>query len=185
MRQTLIAILTIFLCLTNLYAQSTKDEAELFFRSIVNSYFSNGDRLLSSFNDSVVIINTSGDTLIPASAINLAKDTVFFRNKLHNWTVGIRTYENYLNNYLIKVYDKKEFTGKTNEQLKQDSLLNKDVDMPLVFSTLHIFNKYYTDNDYLVVGSIPKYNSGKTIFGPYWMIVRKTQKGWKIFGIPN
>jgi len=184
MRQTLIAII-LFLSVTKLYAQSTKDEAQIFFKLIVNSYFSNGDKLLSSFNDSVAIINPSVDTLIPASAIDLSKDTAFFRNKLHNWTVNIKTFENYQNNYFIKVYEKKEFTGKTNEQLKHDSLLNKDIDMSFVFSILHTFNKFYTDNDYLVVGSIPKSNSAETIFGLYWMIVRKTEKGWKIFGIPN
>jgi hypothetical protein len=170
---------------TKLSAQSTKDEAELFFKSIVHSYFSNGDRLLSSFNDSVVIINPSVDTLIPASAIDLSKDTVFFRNKLHNWTLNIKTFENYLDKYTIKVYDKKEFTGKTNEQLKHDSLPSKEIDMPLVFSILRTLNKFYTDNDYLVIGNIPKSNSVGTIFGLYWMILRKTQTGWKIFGIPN
>lgn len=174
-----------FFTSTQLYSQSPKDEAQEFFKSIVKSYFSNGDKLLVSFNDSIVIINPSVDTLVPASSFDSPKDTAFFHNKLHNWTANIKTFENYLNKYYIKVYDKTEFIGKSNVQLRQDTLLNRDMDMSMLFPILHIFNKFYTDNDYLVVGSIPKLKSDNSIFGLYWMIVRKTKNGWKIFGVPN
>jgi hypothetical protein len=185
MRKILIVLVTLSSTVAKSHAQSNKDEAKAFFTSIVKSYFSNGDKLLLSFNDSIVIISPIVDSLFPVSILDLSKDTVHFHAKMHEWTTDVKSYVNYTNKYRIEVYDRKEFTANTYEQVWKDSLLNQDPDMPLVFSILHTFNKYYTDNDYFIVGSIPKSRDDKTLYGLYWMIVRKTEKGWKIFAIRN
>jgi hypothetical protein len=52
---------------------------------------------------------------------------------------------------------------------------------PMCLMRVNAFNKFFTKNDYLVIGDIPKEKKPENFVGsPYILMLRKTKAGWKI-----
>ena len=52
---------------------------------------------------------------------------------------------------------------------------------PMCLMRVNAFNKFFTKNDYLVIGDIPIEKKAENFVGaPYILILRKTKTGWKI-----
>lgn len=178
--KTLLQILFLIFVTTKGSAQSNKEGAKSFFKTIVKTYFDKDcDQLYSLFNDSVTVVSPYGERVFSS------KEMVDDRkacDKLGEFTVGLNSFQHYIDEYKIIVLDKNEFTSKNNDSvIKQISAENTSNIM--VYEILQEFNKYYTDCDFLVFGNIHKSNGDKNISGGlFWLIVRKTKYGWKIFG---
>jgi hypothetical protein len=161
-------------------SRDNKEKADGFFRVVVKTYFDRDcDRFYSFFYDSVAIISPNG------VGVYSTKEKIKTRkacSKFKEFTEGFDSLDDYLNHYQIIVLDKKEFTSKSNDTIKR-KISAEETDNLLVYEVLQEFGNNFTDSDYLVFGNIRKTDKSKSIEnGVFWMIVRKTQDGWKIFG---
>jgi hypothetical protein len=74
------------------------------------------------------------------------------------------------------------FTSLNADSIKA-KIAAQQTDNLFVQEILQEFNSYYTDSGFLVFGNIHTSDGTKNIHsGLFWMIVRKTKDGWKIYG---
>jgi hypothetical protein len=161
-------------------AQNNKEEAQSFFKLIVKTYFDKDcDKFYSLFNDTVTIISPYGEEVLSSKGIDKDRKAC---DKFEEFTEGLASFQQYINDYKIIVLDKKEFTSKNNDSVAK-KIAAEQTDNFLVYEIIQKLNKGYTDCDFLVFGNIHQSTSSKNISrGLFWLIVRKTKNGWKIFG---
>jgi hypothetical protein len=161
-------------------AQDNKEGAKSFFKTIVKTYFDKDcDKYYSLFNDTISIVSPYGQEIFAKNIIDTERKTC---DKFEQFTEGLNSFQQYADEYRFVVLNKKEFTSRND-----DSVINQiaaeNTNNILVYEILEEYNRYYTDQDFLVFGNIHKTNSAKNISkGLFWFIVRKTKQGWKIFG---
>ena len=176
----LLKILVLIFLSSNCLAQNEKEDAKSFFKTIIKTYFDKDcDKFYSFFNDSATIVSPYGEGVYSTEKMIKSRKAC---GKFDEFTRGLNSFQIYIDEYKIIVLNKKEFTSKNN-----DSILKKisadQTDNVYVYEILQELNKDYTDNDFLIFGNIHKTDSNKNISnGLYWMIIRKTKSGWKIFG---
>ncbi|MES2778208.1 MAG: hypothetical protein V4722_28790 [Bacteroidota bacterium] len=161
-------------------SQSIKQEASEFFKSIVKTCFDlDCDRFYSFFTDSAAIISPNGVGVYSTKKMIESKKAC---DKFEEFTEGLSSFQDYLNHYKIVILNKKEFTSKNNDTIIKKISAEK-TDNLFVYEILQEFNNNFTNSDYLVFGNIQKSNEKRVAGdGFFWMVVRKTKQGWKIYG---
>jgi len=161
-------------------SQSIKQEASEFFKSIVKTYFDRDcDRFYSFLTDSAAIISQNGVRVYSTKKMIESKKAC---NKFEEFTEGFASFQDYLNDYKIVILSKKEFTLKNNDTIIS-KISAEETDNLFVYEILQEFNNNFTNSDYLVFGNIQKTNKKRTMGdGLFWMVIRKTKQGWKIYG---
>lgn len=182
MKSLLLAIL-FFLFAFNAKAQQDKEGAKDFFKTVVKTFFDKDcDKLYSLFNDTVTIVNPYREGIAPSAHMVYDRKAC---EKFDEFTEGLGSFEKYTEDYKIIVLNRKEFISTSNKQV-EDQIMAEGTDNGMVYEILQEMHRYYTDNDYLVFGNIHNSDQNKNIGrGLFWMIVRKTPTGWKIFGTRN
>jgi len=182
MKNLLPAIL-IFLFAFSAEAQQDKEGAKDFFKSVVKTYFDKDcDKLYSLFNDSVTIVNPYRESIVSSARMVESRKAC---EKFDEFTEGLGSFEKYIADFKIIVLNRKEFSSSGNKEV-ENQVLAEGTDNGMVYEILQEMHRYYTDNDYLVFGNIHNSDPAKNIGrGLFWMIIRKTPAGWKIFGTRN
>jgi hypothetical protein len=178
--KTLLKILVLTLCTVNCFAQDNKEDAKSFFKAIVKTYFDKDcDKFYSLFGDSATIISPNGVGIYSTKEMAENRKAC---EKFEEFTKRLSSFQYYIDEYEIIVLNKKEFTSKNNDSIIK-KISAEQTDNVFVYEILQEFNKNYTNCDFLIFGNIHKSDSNKNISrGLFWMIVRKTKYGWKIFG---
>ena len=179
MKKVIIILILLFYSI-NSFAQNDKEEAKVFFKTVIKSYFDTCNFFFESLADSIIPIGMHEGFYFPKNKID--------RNKICSRILqlknGFKQYANYENKYQIVVYDKQEFTSKSKGEVIKDSFLLKNENVGFVFMILNLFNKLYTNDDYLVVGNFPRNEKKKEILdGMFWFVARKTSSKWKIIAM--
>jgi hypothetical protein len=169
----------IFISLTG-FAQDNKEEAKRFFQSIVKTYFDKEcDKLYSFLNDTISIVSPYGEEILPSK---MMAETRKICDKFDEFTADLVSFQQYIDEYKIIVLSKSEFTSKNNDSVTKLVSVENTGNL-MVYEILQELNTYYTDDDLLVFGNVHKSNNNKNLNqGLFWLIVRKTKNGWKIFG---
>lgn len=178
--KTLLLILFFTLSLANCFCQGNKQDANSFFKTIVKTYFERDcNKFYSFFGDSATIISPYGTGFYSTKEMNESRKAC---DKFEEFTEGLSSFQHYIDEYKIIVLDKREFTSNNNDSVLK-VISAEQTDNVFVYEILQSQSKNFTDCDFLVFGNIHKSNSNKNISsGLFWMIVRKTKNGWKIFG---
>lgn len=171
-------ILTIFTI--NGFAQDNKEGARSFFTSVVKTYFDKDcDKFYSFFGDSVTIISPAGTGIYSTKGMDEGRKAC---DKFGQFTEGLNSLQQYLEDYKIIVLDRSEFTAGNNDSILK-AISAEQTGNGFVYEILQEQDILYTDCDFLVFGNIHQSDSNKNLsHGLFWMIVRKTKNGWRIFG---
>lgn len=164
-------------------AQEDKEGAKTFFLSVVKTYFDRDcDKFLSCLSDSMSIVSPYGEGLLSSEEIHESRKPC---EKFEEFTRGLPSFDFYKEHYKIVVLTKEEFTPAGNKKIEK--LINaRETGNLYIYEILREFNRYYTPDDHLVFGNAHKNDPDKNLGdGLFWMIVRKTKDGWKIFGTQN
>ncbi len=169
----------IFINLISLFGNSDKLEATEFAKQIVKTYFDKNCKAnLNLWNDSIRIFILDSDTII--SSKQLFNDTTSFCERFVSKKRFDKsyTYENYLNDYDIRIYSKKEFTD--------TEVMKKNDEDETLAGTFFLLKDKFKDNDFLFIGNHRKDGSTNSIdkkishWRSWILVLSKTQKGWKI-----
>jgi hypothetical protein len=158
-------------------AQTEKEEAKKAFMEIVSCYFKKDcAKFYSYFNDSVTLLNqNTNDRMSSKSLINKKKSCESFAKYIEK----TKSLDKYLNNYLVAVMNNSEYT--TPDRMALKKYFFEMSGSPMCLMRVNAFNKFFTKNDYLVIGDIPKEKKPENFVGsPYILMLRKTKAGWKI-----
>jgi hypothetical protein len=155
-----------------------KDEAANVFKEIVKCYYTKDcDKFYSYFNDSITFINLTIDTLLSSKPIIEMRKICGKFDKIIAKTL---TFENYLDNYTIEVLSYEDYSTSDRKSLAKYVHPNADGGFGLAYINAH--HKYYTKNDFFVMGDIPT-KTDQYIGAPFFLVLRKTNQGWKIFAM--
>ena len=171
-------LIIIVLLITNLcYSQSEKEEAKKAFMNIVSCYFKKDcAKFYSHLNDSITLLNVNTNDHV-SSKVLLEK-----KKSCDNFPAYIekpKSFEKYLQNYSVAVMNYSEYTSPDRAELRK--YFFEMSGSPMCLMRVNAFNKFFTKNDYLVIGDIPKEKKAENfIGGPYILMLRKTKIGWKI-----
>lgn len=160
--------------------QSVKEEAGAFFKSVVKTCFDRDcDRFYSCMADSAAVISANGVGVYSTKSMVETRKAC---SKFEEWTEGLASFQDYLDHYKIVVLSRKEFTSKNNETIKR-KITAEGTDNLFVYEILQAYGNNFTNADYLVLGNIRKTSENKIMkAGLFWMVIRKTKQGWKIYG---
>jgi hypothetical protein len=158
---------------------SDKQQATEFAKQIVKTYFDNDCIAnLKLWSDSIRFISPYGDTIISSKSIfSDTSDFCEIFNSKHRFDSSY-TFQEYLNEYELRVYSKIEFTN--------SAFLSKNQEDPMLAETLELNKDKYGDNDYLFIGDHLKSGSTKSEdkkishWRSWVKIISKTKNGWKI-----
>ncbi|MFY7963491.1 MAG: hypothetical protein ACOVO1_01230 [Chitinophagaceae bacterium] len=180
MRKYIIIIVLLFSAL-NSFAQNDKEDAKVFFKKVVQSYFDSCSFFIESMADSIIPIGIQDNYYYPKSEISFNR----ICDRISKVKKRFKVFLDYDNNYHITVYNKSEFISKSKDVILKDSNIIKNERVGFTFLLLNLYNKMYSDNDFFVVGNYPKNeNTNKILDGVFWFIIRKTTtKGWKIIAL--
>jgi hypothetical protein len=172
-----LVIISIVLVVSQLAAQTEKEEAKKAFMDIVSCYFKKDcPKFYSFYNDSVTLLNQNTNDCISSKQLAEKKKAC---EKFAAYTEKTKTFESYLKNYLVAVMDNSEYTSPDRSVLRK--YFFEMSGSPMCLMRVNAFNKFFTKNDYLVIGDIPKEKKTENFVGsPYILMLRKTKNGWKI-----
>jgi hypothetical protein len=166
----------------NSYTQDNYTAAASFFKQVIKTYFDRDcNKFYTSIADTVCIISLYGDTVIEKSKLKPAEEIC---EKFDSFISGIKSYAEYIDHYKIIVLSKAEFTSKGNSLVLERIKNEEEGDINrMVYDMLGEYNRYFTEHDFLVFGNLPAKKGLPALNdGAFWMIVRKTSNGWKLFG---
>lgn len=170
-------IIGLVLFATQLVAQTEKEEAKKAFMEIVSCYFKKDcAKFYSYFNDSVTLLNQNTNDRISSKLIIEKKKSC---ESFAKYIEKTKSLEKYLSNYLVAVMDNSEYTSPDRSVLRK--YFFEMSGSPMCLMRVNAFNKFFTKNDFLVIGDIPKEKKAENFVGsPYILMLRKTKAGWKI-----
>lgn len=182
-----ICFLIVFLSTIISSAQTpTKEEAKQAFLEIMKTLMKNDCHAwLNYFNDTIKIISPF-DTVISSNAIKNNEENICSKIKQDFEGNYDTMWEQYINQVELVVYNRAEFSDTSTlmkYRYKSDlmGMQNK-----FILGCLVSAPKYYTDEDFLVLGYIAKNKDFVKPMGRdgwYYYVLRKTKLGWKIFGL--
>ena len=164
---------------------SEKEEAMEFAKKIVGTYFDfDCTSYLALWNDSIIIINPYKETVV--STVNLFSDTAEICRKFDRVRFdNDYTYQQYLDEYEIRIYSKEEMVGDSIKMLREDLM---------VVEIFKLYGNTYPDGTYFFSGWYRNNYSDQlnndespdqqriTHFRSWVKLIGKTQDGWKIVG---
>ncbi|MDO8998790.1 MAG: hypothetical protein Q7W45_03420 [Bacteroidota bacterium] len=158
-------------------AQSEKEEAKKAFMDIVSCYFKKDcTKFYSNLNDSITLLNVNTNDHISSKLLLEKKKSC---EKFTAYIEKTKSLDYYFKNYLVAVMDYNEYTSPDRAELRK--YFFEMSGSPMCLMRVNAFNKFFTKNDYLVIGDIPKEKKPENFVGsPYIMMLRKTKAGWKI-----
>ncbi|MEX1001859.1 MAG: hypothetical protein WDZ35_07080 [Crocinitomicaceae bacterium] len=160
--------------------KSEKEHAFEFTQQIVKTYFDNDCKTnYDLWADSVIVmglLEPDESTIKFVDRFPTSKDWCEKFSSKDRYRVGY-TYEEYLNEYDLRIYNFSEFTDKNLMREKREDRAITDY--------LNEYQSYFGENDYFFVGYHLKegLTEDKISHSRSWvMIISKTVDGWKISG---
>lgn len=170
-------IIFLVLLVGQLTAQKEKEEAKIAFMEIVTCYFKKDcAKFYSFFNDSITLLNQNTNDHISSKSLIEKKKSC---DNFTKYTEKTKSFDKYISNYLVAVMDNGEYTSPDRSVLRK--YFFEMSGSPMCLMRVNAFNKFFTKNDYLIIGDIPKEKKAENFVGsPYILMLRKTKTGWKI-----
>jgi hypothetical protein len=160
-------------------ACTDKKQATEFAKQIVKTYFDKDCAAnIKLWNDTIRFISPYGDTTVSSKTVFNDKADFCERFVSKQRFDSSYSFQDYLNDFEIRIYSKEEFTN--------PELLEKKNEDTVLSETLSMLKDKFQDNDYLFVGDHLKSGTNKSEdkkishWRSWIKIISKTKKGWKI-----